>query len=362
MDPLTLAALIGGGASIIGSGINFLGNKSSISAATADSEEARNFSRMMYDTQMGHTLGWKTAYKTLGHDGIGVDELGRARDTRDSGIRQRQAFDIAIDEYGMTPQEISGSPVPGGTAVSGGGASLGNNVAQATATRAAMSDRAADRAAQMKIASQNNQTELLKTAMQTGTNVLGQQVQADTQMSVAELQTASQQAVAEIGSETNIITSKMQSDASITASKIAASAANYTADVQRLNALGALRLQEKIGDGQIAQMAAQTGLLMQDKAIKAALHDERWERLFSTMGAENVVASALAVQNGIDIEGVLKGKVPVDMIPDLKAFTNEVLGRQSVLNRQFEGIMSIFGKGKETVQDAYVPPSLGQPR
>ena len=100
---------------------------------------------------------------------------------------------------------------------------------------------------------------------------------------------------------------QMQTSAMLGAAETAARASMYGSDVQQSTALAQLE-QRKLVDGfQVQQIAAQTDQVLQNTRFDAVLHDERWERLFSTMGPDNVVASALAVMNGVDIHSVLQG-------------------------------------------------------
>lgn len=364
---MVIPALIGG-AALLGSA--YLGKKSSeyaVDAQTEASREQREWADKRYDLEQRHILGEQDYSRALGEGGIGVDQIGRERDVKQSGDMQRQAFDIGIEEYGMTPQEIAGSPVPGGVAQSGGGAALGNQTSQLAGQRAAAQERAADRELTALIESERNKTALTKTAMEQGINVLGQSVQArgqDIAMSQTELQSATSKYISELQSQTNIITTKMSSDAQVAASSIIADATKYSADQSRLNALGQLRLAEKIGDLQMAKLTAETATIMQTKQFEQVLHDERWEKLFSSMGAENVVTSALAIQYDIDIEDTLKGKATPEQIKQLKVFSDAVLGRGSYFQRELMGMASSaqdilnmdFNKGNLLSSQ---PPTLG---
>lgn len=73
-----------------------------------------------------------------------------------------------------------------------------------------------------------------------------------------------------------------------------------------------------------------------DVRIKRILFSERWERQFSTMSSENVLASVVAAINGISMERVLKG-VPgatPDEINALKRMEAQILTNKSLLMRE----------------------------
>jgi hypothetical protein len=78
--------------------------------------------------------------------------------------------------------------------------------------------------------------------------------------------------------------------------------------------------------------------ISQSRAIQKIVHDERWPRLFSTMSAENVVATALATINGVDIERLLSQNGPWTMDKrSLEDFVSHV--------QRFNSRFSIEGKG-----------------
>lgn len=47
--------------------------------------------------------------------------------------------------------------------------------------------------------------------------------------------------------------------------------------------------------------------ITQSTTFKRVLHQERWTRLFASMGPDNVMASVMAVISGVDIQAVLQG-------------------------------------------------------
>ena len=82
---------------------------------------------------------------------------------------------------------------------------------------------------------------------------------------------------------------------------------------------------------------AETKKVLQDTKIQRIIHDERWPRLFSTMSAENVVASLIAAREQVPLETVLKGfpdgisKSNMDKIERMVA---EIQGMGSILKRE----------------------------
>jgi hypothetical protein len=286
----------------------------------------------------------------------GLDMIGRERDLDFSGRHLQQAFDIGA-ENGLTPQELAGSPVPGGTQRSGGNASLGNNGAQAVASRNAAQSAALDRRTtleveamrantQVKTAQIGAQASMLGTAAQAGVQLKGQQVD----MTRAELQSETQKQVSKISAAANIKSSKIHAAAQVEATKIVANATKYTADTNRLNVLGSLKLQGDVNDAQIAKMAAETALVMQDQGFKKDLHDERWSKLFASMGPENVAASALAVKYGVPIEDVLKGQnIDEQTMQQLDQFLRHQQSSKSYLWTEIVGIDQTIGQaGQKT--------------
>lgn len=346
--PFPWLAAATAGSAILG----YAGSRGQQRASAEESAAARRHADQRYEHEMRMLLG-NQDYARMNNGQVGLDDLGRYRDRRESAHMFRQSFALGA-EQGLTPQEIAGSPVPGGMAQSGGGASLGNNQSALAGQRAAAQDRAADRAAQMRIASMQSQTELAKTAMQTGVTRLGQQTQErgqDVQMSVAELQSATQQITTKMAAEANITSSSIIASATKYAARMSLEATKYTADTQRLNVLGQLSLQGEINDAQIAQISAQTGLLLQDQVIKNALHQERWARLFSAMGSENVVTSALAAKYGLPLEQILKGEnISPELLKDLQSFSDEVLARSSFWNRESEGVTNVITEGIDAIR------------
>lgn len=80
--------------------------------------------------------------------------------------------------------------------------------------------------------------------------------------------------------------------------------------------------------------------IVQSTEFERVLHDERWPRLFATMSAENVVASALATLSGLDVEQVLKqSNVNAVSKTRLRDFVTELQVYNSTLQREGKGLM-----------------------
>lgn len=264
----------------------------------------------------------------------GLDMIGRERDLEFSGKGMRQAFDIG-KQYGLTPQEVAGSPVPGGVSQSGGNNVLGQSGAQAAATRSASMDKAADRKTALQQEAIRSETAVKVASIQAGAqsagNVLGavkdirgQNVQAKT----AQAAQTVQERVANIAAEAGKYNARQIASAQIASAKI-----------QQSTALAQLAQKKLVDGAQIQNIAAQTALVLQDKGFKAELHNERWEKLFSSMSAENVMASTIAVLNGVDIKNVLQG-VQADEATkaQLRQFIRDATTKDSHFFRELHGI------------------------
>ena len=139
-----------------------------------------------------------------------------------------------------------------------------------------------------------------------------------------------------------IYQTQTQAKATLGAAETAARASMYGADVQQSTALAQLEQRKIVDSAQVLQIEAQTAQVLQDTEFQAILHDERWARLFSTMGPENVVASGLAVLNGVDIEAVLTGQdLSRSERSAMRRFLMDVQARGSKLRTELHGGASI---------------------
>ena len=82
---------------------------------------------------------------------------------------------------------------------------------------------------------------------------------------------------------------------------------------------------------------AETKKVLQDTNIQRVIHDERWPRLFSTMSAENVVASLIAAREQVPLETVLKGfpdGISKNNMQKIERMIAEVQGMGSIVKRE----------------------------
>jgi hypothetical protein len=101
------------------------------------------------------------------------------------------------------------------------------------------------------------------------------------------------------------------------------------------------------------KIKAEADNIVQTTGFAKVLHDERWPRLFSTMSAENVVASALARLNGLDIENVLNPKeYGMTASKNLNDFVKDVMAYNSVLQKQGQGLLQMIEEGSTTAGKA----------
>lgn len=300
-----------------------------------------------FDNLYGRNGGADRAYT------IGADELGRERDLRDSGRRFQQALDVG-QANGLTPQEIMGSPVPGGTSVSGGGGTLGNNQSALDAARMQQGERNADRQLQAQLAKLDADTRIQEALISSGQQlgnqialVRGQDVSAGVQERGQDIDSLTRQRTAEIAASAQEKVGGMMAAASMysadqaraateTAARYAYEASKHQTDTQRQSFLDKLPLDYNLNTAQVSEIYAQTAILQQDAGFNKVLHQERWERLFAGMSAENVAASVLAVIHGVDVEGVLKGQRQGDNLP-LHQFLEGVAAQRSHLQAELRG-------------------------
>jgi hypothetical protein len=82
---------------------------------------------------------------------------------------------------------------------------------------------------------------------------------------------------------------------------------------------------------------AETKKVLQDTNIQRVVHDERWPRLFSTMSAENVVASLIAAREQVPLEKILKGfpdGISQVNMAKIERMVAEIQGMGSILKRE----------------------------
>ena len=77
------------------------------------------------------------------------------------------------------------------------------------------------------------------------------------------------------------------------------------------------------------------------------LHNERWQRLFATMGPDNIAASVAAAINNVDIKLLLntvskKTKASINTIRDLEALLRATQAQKSGVAQTVSGIEQVI--------------------
>jgi hypothetical protein len=101
------------------------------------------------------------------------------------------------------------------------------------------------------------------------------------------------------------------------------------------------KAQTGLTQAQTQKVEAEAKRIEQSTEFERVVHDERWPRLFATMSAENVVASGLAVLEGVDIEQVLRNKnhqIPQEARKGLERFVYRVQGFKGTIAREMSGV------------------------
>jgi hypothetical protein len=84
------------------------------------------------------------------------------------------------------------------------------------------------------------------------------------------------------------------------------------------------------------EINATTKKIIQSTNIERVLHEERWERLFSTMGPDNVIASVAANLHGVPMKEILKGTAGAEKQVLIRMMT-ELQGYKSTVRREIVG-------------------------
>lgn len=84
------------------------------------------------------------------------------------------------------------------------------------------------------------------------------------------------------------------------------------------------------------EINATTKKIEQTTEIERMLHEERWERLFSKMGPDNVIASVAANLHGVPMEKILKGTAGKEKTALIRMMT-ELQGYKSTIKREVIG-------------------------
>ncbi len=116
------------------------------------------------------------------------------------------------------------------------------------------------------------------------------------------------------------------------------------------------------------KLVEETKKVVQDTKIQKVLNEERWERLFATMGKDNIMTAIMAARFNIPVEKVLKG-FPKGMMPkdrkNMEDAYNKLLSGDSFITREFSGAIDLTkeaGKAaSRSVQStlSYIKKKLG---
>lgn len=360
LDPWTQAALITGGSSLLGS--LFGANQSrqntqdQINAALYQDSLDRQWQEHFYHRQIQNTfgtrpLGWENSVFQKGTDQelrdrdfrdfnrTAVYSLGYQKQMDESRYElersaRREDFQHLRDQ-GLTPQEIVGSPIGGGvsgSAPSGqvlGSATASQNAATQAASNMAMSyERGKDRTHQMRVEALRAETALRTAQIQAGTT-LGS-------TAAKGLIDARGQDITEEGIEVNAETIKRGQD-------IQAETARRGQDANLKIAKDKLALEVK----------KYKNIELPQAANNIATSTPAWKRqeLLAKMGVDNILATAMAGDFGID---------PMD--PDtlkslskeeFKELTRRIYGFSSKIYGEYSGTSLIAERqaDKEGVQN-----------
>jgi hypothetical protein len=96
--------------------------------------------------------------------------------------------------------------------------------------------------------------------------------------------------------------------------------------------------------------------LINDRRIKNIVHTERWQRLFSTMSSENILASLVAAREGVPMEKLLKG-MPNATSAEKQALTRMeayIVSNKSLLLREGVAAGRLVKETTDAMADAIV--------
>lgn len=113
----------------------------------------------------------------------------------------------------------------------------------------------------------------------------------------------------------------------------------------------------KQSQAQTQQIDAQTEKIQQEVTQMKDLHNERWQRLFATMGPDNIAMSVSAAINGVNVQTLLNqvsGSIGVNQTKDLRKLLRTVQEFKSQLQTEASGFSSV-------VRDIF-PPEKNTPR
>lgn len=229
--------------------------------------------------------------------GIGSSILGSKLDVK-SGRDKLRANTRYLQSLGLTPQEIVGSPAVGGTSTSAASQSLTNN---------------------------------------------------NSQYQQALLQTQQQRDATVLQSQTQLQTAKIAADAQIRAKELEVGATTRGQDLTRQSVLDQLAQTKQLTDAQSLKIRADTDLAVQEFSQKREVHNERWERLFATMGPDNVMASVFAAMHNIPIKDILMGVPPANR-ESMRQYIDAVIAARSRYRSEFLGASEVSRLYQDTMR------------
>lgn len=95
------------------------------------------------------------------------------------------------------------------------------------------------------------------------------------------------------------------------------------------------------------QTSSQANKIKQEMEQAAEVHGERWERLFATMGPENILASVQAILAGVNVKQVLKNTMPkthLNTEAALNDFVNMVRANKNWISSNMAGFIESLNK------------------
>jgi hypothetical protein len=125
--------------------------------------------------------------------------------------------------------------------------------------------------------------------------------------------------------------------------------------------------QTRQADAQTGQIKQQTKKIVQEVKQMKDLHNERWQRLFATMGPDNIAASVAAAINNVDVKLLLnqvarKTSASVNTMDDLKALLMATQAQKSWLAQNVSGLDSVIKnvfKPSDMRNDRYTKAARG---
>ena len=109
----------------------------------------------------------------------------------------------------------------------------------------------------------------------------------------------------------------------------------YASSANQLDALAEQQTAQK------EKIKEDTATVVQSREFQKIVHDERWERTFATMSAENVAASMLAAYHGIPVKAILNGMPNTIDRRKVRAMLDSIREMSSFLAREGHGAASM---------------------